>query len=271
MKFLVVIPVKNGERLIVDTLESLARAANSSLESEVYISVRDGESEDNTVQVAMKWWENLENRSRLNFKIESNSDQGMYEAISRETLDQWSDIFSYIGAGDIYEPDTFLILEKIFSKSGIKWVTGRNQSFLPGSEKRVKSRNYVYRTKLIMFGVYGYLPLMPVIQQESTFWRTTLWNNIDIERFSEFLFAGDFYLWVNFAKITKLYSVDKPLAAFALHGNHKSHKGNSYKSEMKMIRTRLPMRYWPTLMADQFSLGLNFNFINENKYVLKIQ
>lgn len=270
MRFLVVIPVKNGERLIVKTLESIAKAAHGSVGSEVCISIRDGGSKDNTVQVAMKWWENLENRSRLDFKIHSNPDHGMYEAVARDAHDQWSDIFSYLGAGDLYEPSTFLNLEKIFSRLEIKWVIGRNQSYDLKLKNKVEQRNYVYRPKLISSGVYGYLPWMPVIQQESTFWRTMLWKVIDIENFTKFLYAGDFYLWVNFAKYARLYSLDETLASFTLHDNHKSHEGNSYRKEMEMIRTRLPIRHWPTLIADQFSLVFNFNFINGNKYVCKI-
>jgi len=269
MKFLIVIPVKNGQDLIASTLNSIEAAAKKSPESRVFIAVADGKSEDSTLKVIQKWSANCK-LNNVELYWQSEEDLGLYDAISQNFMRIHSDIFSYLNAGDLYEDDAFLSLEKIFRNKSINWVTGKNQSFDSETQEKISFRAIIYRPELIRHGVYGFLPHMPVIQQESTFWRQDLWQYVNLEEFSKLQYAGDFYLWISFAQYDKLYSVDKPLAMFVKHGNHKSHEGNFYRQEMKKIRQRLPFKYYPLLVADWVSIKLKLRFILARDYKIEI-
>ena len=76
----------------------------------------------------------------------------------------------------------------------------------------------------------GYL--LSGIQQESTFWRRNLWEQVGGRLETEFDYAADFDLWMRFAKHADIYSVTVPLAGFRRHGDQKTSRDmNRYKAQ----------------------------------------
>ena len=70
------------------------------------------------------------------------------------------------------------------------------------------------------------------LQQESMFWRRSLWQKVSGLNL-DYKYAADFDLWTRFAQHASLYSVAIPLALFRKHPQQKSAVGrDKYKSEV---------------------------------------
>jgi len=60
------------------------------------------------------------------------------------------------------------------------------------------------------------------IQQESTFWRRSLWERVGGSLDTSYRVAADFDLWMRFNKHAELYAVDVPLAGYRTHDNQRT-------------------------------------------------
>ena len=76
-----------------------------------------------------------------------------------------------------------------------------------------------------------------VIQQESTFWRSELTQQFDLDYLKDLKLAGDFYLWKCLAKKNELYVVNTHLGSFTTElGQLSSQIPGAYKKELRQIR-----------------------------------
>jgi len=78
----------------------------------------------------------------------------------------------------------------------------------------------------------------PFVQQETTFWRKRLWDQVgglDMK----LKLAGDWDLWVRFAQITSLTHVHRQLGAFYVRPGQQSSNIRAYRSEMDWLATPL--------------------------------
>jgi hypothetical protein len=70
------------------------------------------------------------------------------------------------------------------------------------------------------------------IQQESTFWRRSLWDKVGGRIDASLQLAGDFELWARFFEHADLYGVELPLGGFRVHGDQKTaHRMKAYVDE----------------------------------------
>src|SRR5262249_33576691 len=78
------------------------------------------------------------------------------------------------------------------------------------------------------------------IQQESTFWRRSLWDKAGARFDNSVKLAGDFELWDRFFDYARLYSIDVPLAAFRRYDIRQRRIGNSdqYIAECEKVLSR---------------------------------
>lgn len=60
------------------------------------------------------------------------------------------------------------------------------------------------------------------IQQETTFWRRSLWERAGGALETRWKLAADFDLWARFFKHAELYAVETPLGGFRRHGDQRS-------------------------------------------------
>ena len=72
------------------------------------------------------------------------------------------------------------------------------------------------------------------MQQESTFWRATLWKKIG-GKIPDFDMAGDFALWGAFYKYAELYGLEYPLGGFRKVKGQRSENGISYCKEAEQV------------------------------------
>jgi hypothetical protein len=158
----------------------------------------------------------------------------------------------------------------VFSDPNIKWITGYNIWYNQKGYLVSALLPYRYRCSLIQKGVYGYLMPWIWIQQESTFWRKELLSGVDLKKLSQFQFAGDYYLWHQFSKVTDLHIVKAHIGGFRKHAGQISEDKKQYQKEMSDILERRPSVYdymasfldtivW--YMPDRIKLALNRKII----------
>jgi len=86
-----------------------------------------------------------------------------------------------------------------------------------------------YKRSFIRKGYYG--KILPFIQQESTFWRRELNQEIDFDYLRTLKLAGDYYLWTRFSEVTALFIAESYIGAFRIHKGQQSENGTAYFRE----------------------------------------
>lgn len=193
--------VRNGERYIEETIRSVVNQGYPNLE---YI-VADGASADGTIDVIRKYEPHLS-------RWASQPDNGVYEGLNRGYAHSTGEIMGWLNASDLLHTNALFVVGSVFAAfPEVEWITGRPTRFNQAGltvDIRPPARWSRYR---FLAGANQY------IQQESTFWRRSLWERaggyIDASRRD----VGDFELWVRFFRYAQLYSVD------ALIGGYRSH------------------------------------------------
>jgi hypothetical protein len=145
-------------------------------------------------------------------------DKGNYEGIWNGVQHTTGDIMSWINADDFYLPWTLATVRAVFeAHPEVDWITG-----IPN----------IYSETT---GIAATTPIMPVfpqswirrgwytpgcmggLQQESMFWRRSLWNKVNPEEIllsPEYKHVGDFALWKRFSKFAELRTVNAMLGTF---------------------------------------------------------
>jgi len=216
-------------------IESALASVLSQNYSDLEYIVIDGASKDSTFQIAEKHGE------QITYFI-SEPDEGQYHAIQKGFDRSNGEIMAWLNADDVYMPWTFSVVVEIFEKyPEVQWITG-----LPGflNEKGqytgVHASAAAYPQHYIRNGWYqGHLA--GYLQQESMFWRRSLWEKISGLDLSLDL-AADFKLWTEFAQHAELVQVATPLAAFRKRpGMQKSSiDSDGYKREVARVCESLP-------------------------------
>lgn len=208
------------------TIKSVVEQEYPSLE---YIII-DGKSTDGTLDVISKYSDKINT-------IVSEPDDGQYHAIQKGLDMTQGEIMAWLNADDIYCPWTLSVVGEIFQEfPEIDWIIGL-PCFLNEKDQFVKVSNNqsAYKQKYIRNGWFR-SHLAGYLQQESMFWRRSLWEKaggLDLS----LKYAADFKLWSEFAKHTDLVSVSVPLAAFRHRpGQQKSSFGRDiYEEEVLRV------------------------------------
>lgn len=237
MKISIVTTAFNAEKYIEETLESvLSQRGDFELE---YIVI-DAKSTDSTYEIVQKYKAKVDNgdfsgrNKGVSMQVLSESDNGMYDGISKGFKLVTGDVMAYINADDFYLPNAFSCVCEIFEKfPQISWVTGRANDYNSKGHSWQSILPAHYHREYILKGFYG--SSLPVIQQESTFWRTSLLNDLDMEMFKSLKLAGDFYLWHSFAQNNELYIVNSNFGGFRFNEGQQSAALDKYSKEFTQI------------------------------------
>jgi Glycosyl transferase family 2 len=208
----IVTPSFNQGQFLEETMRSVLEQGYPDLE---YV-VMDGGSSDNSAQIIRKYAQQLTYWT-------SGKDQGHYDAIVRGFAHTSGEIMAWINSDDKYAPWAFSVVAEIFSSfPEVEWLT---TSYPLRWDRHGRAVNCAYvggfnqRTFLMGANLpQGRWHVGPFIQQESTFWRRSLWERTGgtIDNRS---IAGDFELWARFFAKTSLHTVQVPLSGFRVHGN----------------------------------------------------
>jgi glycosyltransferase involved in cell wall biosynthesis len=199
--------VYNGENYLEATIRSILAQGYPNLE---YIIVNDG-STDGTVDIIRKYEAHLA-------KWIDQSNQGLYAALNAGFSRTTGEILGWLNSSDMLQTHGLFVVGNVFSSfAEVEWITGRptliGEEGWPCVAKELR-RWSRYR---FLAGANQH------IQQESTFWRRSLWERAGGGLSTEFRAEGDFELWVRFFRYAKLYTVDALIGGWRNHTDSLSH------------------------------------------------
>jgi hypothetical protein len=170
----------------------------------------------------------------------------MYHALAKGFRHVDGDIIAYINAGDYYHPRAFDIAMDIFEQRSCEWITGCTMFYSQNSYLVDFYLPFKYRRRFFKCGFY--YKRLHCVQQESTFWRQSLMDYVDLDQLANFSYAGDYYLWNEFSKHAELTIVSAYLGGFKVHTGQLSENKIGYTQELFSITSQ------PTLSDHALSL-----------------
>lgn len=200
-KISLVTPVFNSARYLEATIRSVLSQEYPNLE---YI-ILDGGSTDDSVEIIRKY------ESQLHAWV-SEPDRGMYDAINKGFARSSGELMGWISATDLLHAGSLFVVGGVFRQfPEVEWITGRPTGFNDDG----------MAVEVLKLRQWSRIPFLAganrYIQQESTFWRRSLWDRaggrVDDSRRK----ASDFELWVRFFRYAKLYPVDALIGGFRSH------------------------------------------------------
>jgi len=200
-KIALVTPVFNSARYLEATIRSVLSQGYPNLE---YV-IADGGSTDGSVEIIRKY------ESQLHAWF-SEPDRGMYHAINKAFARTSGEGMGWISATDLLHAGSLFVVGSVFCAfPEVEWITGRPTGFSDEGMAVETLRLRRWSRRRFLAGANRY------IQQESTFWRRSLWDRaggrVDEARRS----ASDFELWVRLFRFAQLYPVDALIGGFRSH------------------------------------------------------
>lgn len=239
LKISIVTPSFNQGEFLEACIQSVLNQQYPHLE---YV-VMDGGSRDKSPAIIQKYAKQLHD-----FRI--GPDTSQYHALNKGfalTRGNKADIMGWLNSDDIYMPWSFSIISEIFSKfPQVEWLS----TIFPilWNQKGIPCRT-IERDKFSVAEFYaGRNCGINHLQQESTFWRRSLWERAGGKISTKYSLAGDFELWARFFQHAHCYGVTTILGGFREHDRQKTYKHMlKYINEAKLIlghfRGRLPHGY----------------------------
>src|SRR5258707_9487742 len=208
--------------------------------------VIDGGSSDGSVDIIRRY------ADRLHYWI-SEPDNGQYDAINKGFSHTSGEIMAWLNSDDQYTPWALRIVGEIFgSFPEIEWLTTlvpiiwdvRGLAVRSGSVQGFSRQGFWRGEHLPKAGWYATC----MVQQESTFWRRSLWERAGGRIDTSVKLAGDFALWANFYCYTDLYGVKTTLGGFRIHSDQKTaHFLSEYTAEAAQVLSSYGARPYSTL------------------------
>jgi glycosyltransferase involved in cell wall biosynthesis len=255
-KISIVTPSFNQAEFLEATIQSVVGQGYPNLE---YIII-DGGSTDGSVEIIKKY------ERHLHFWC-SEPDDGQYDAINKGFAHSTGEIMAWLNSDDMYCPWALKTVASIMSElPQVEWLTTLNPCFwdwhgfckgfepIPGySKKAFLDGCYLPYVNKVAFGW---------TQQESTFWRRSLWQKIGGSVGTEFKLAGDFDLWSRFYKQADLYGTPSPLGGFRFQANQRSSQMKQYvmEAEKSLTQMRAALKWIPN-SSRNMALQLRLNRI----------
>jgi glycosyltransferase involved in cell wall biosynthesis len=187
-KISIVTPNYNGGEYLEETIKSVLSQNYPNLE---YIII-DGGSTDDSVAIIEKY------KNQLAYWI-SEPDKGLYDAIQKGFDNSTGEIMAWINSDDLYHPKALFTVAELFNFNEVNWIQGIPTTF-DEQGRTVAVSDFKRWTKLDY-----YLGNFEWIQQESTFWRRSLWEVSGSKIATEMKYAGDLELWLRFFRHEKLF------------------------------------------------------------------
>lgn len=217
-KFTIVTPVKNGGDFLEKTLKSIRAQSFTDFEHIVV----DGGSSDNTLDLCDRYQDVVS-------KVLSDNGGGMYEAIDIGFRNSTGKYLSWLNSDDIYYPWTLRIVNQAFQDLGCSWLTGIPTTINERDEIIHIEQAKYYFQRAIRLGHYRG-DCLGFIQQESCFFTDTLYHKTGLRCKTKY--AGDYFLWRDFAKFERLRSIRTILASFRVRKGQISEDLTDYYQEI---------------------------------------
>jgi glycosyltransferase involved in cell wall biosynthesis len=203
-KITLVTPVFNSAQYLEQTIQSVISQQYPNLE----YFIEDGASTDASLDIIRKYEANLSGWT-------TEPDEGMYDALNRGFARSSGEIMGWISATDMLHTRSLYVVGSVFKAlPQVEWITGRPTGFSEDGMPVGVSRSLKRWSRVrFLAGSNRY------IQQESTFWRRSLWEKAGAYLDASRRDGSDFELWVRFFRHARLYSVDALIGGFRVHSD----------------------------------------------------
>lgn len=220
-KISIVTPNFNGGKYLEKTIQSVLNQGYANLE---YIII-DGGSTDNSLEIIKKY------EDQLAFWI-SEPDNGLYDAIQKGFEKSSGEVMAWINSDDMYVQGSFSIVAEVFSSfSQVNWLIGSPSAY-DENDRTIRIDKFKRWSKFDY-----YMKEYEWIQQESVFWRRSLWEKAGGKIDVDLKLAGDLELWTRFFRYDKLFTIDALLSGFRLRSQDQLslNQLDNYHEEAKKI------------------------------------
>ncbi len=163
----------------------------------------------------------------------SKKDAGNEDAINKGFFLADGDVMAWINADDISLPEAFATIASALTKyDDIHWVKGITSDISQDFSVSTAGPCHLYSREWIRQGVYGSDDYF--IQQDSVFWRGWLWKKTGGIQ-AGIKLAGDYFQWLNFAKLVPLFSIPSMVSCFRQVDGQLSQDSGAYQAEVQSI------------------------------------
>ena len=213
-KISIVTPSYNQAEFLEETILSVISQNYPNLE---YIVI-DGGSTDHSVEIIKKY------EKYITYWV-SEKDNGHAHALNKGFEKSTGEIMAWINSDDKYFEWTFRTIAEIYTKfTEVEWTLGLYANFdrkgiLMSGENSVRP---VYKN------IFSYLFLDLHIQQESVFWRRSLWEKCGGFISEDVKLMVDTELWCRYFLHAKLYHIDQVIGGYRIYGLNRSHNNDKF-------------------------------------------
>ena len=162
----------------------------------------------------------------------SEPDAGMYDGLQKGLSRCTGEVMAWINSDDLLHPHAFSIAAEVFSAfPAVEWIQG-----IPTVVD--EAGRTVYVKDFRKWSKYHYfLQDKEHIQQESCFWKKSLWERAGGKLNTQLKYAGDYELWSRFFEHAELYCMRATLGAFRARssGQLSMEKMGQYNAEVKQV------------------------------------
>ncbi len=227
-KISIITPVYNRVDMLEQTIQSVLSQGYPNLE---YIII-DGGSTDGTVEIIRKY------ADKLTYWV-SEKDNGMYHAIQKGMEHATGDVLAWLNSDDMYHTNALQIVGEVFATlPDVEWIVGTPTMYNAAGQCAKVFPSVRWSWKKFKSGRFRW------IQQESTFFRRSLWEKAGGKLELNYKLAADFELWVRFFQYAQLHTVSTMLGGFRLHGAQLSiNQTERYEQEVQTVCEQYGMCY----------------------------
>ena len=199
-KISIVTPSLNQGEFLERTIRSVLDQNYPNLE---YIII-DGGSTDNSIEIIKKY------EKHLKYWV-SEPDSGMYDALRKGFEKSTGELIAWNNSDEMYQAGSFFTVAEIFSTlNEVNWLQGQPTHF----DNKGRTVAVLLLRKWSKYNFYS--GDFKWIQQESTFWRRSLWEKAGSRINTELKYAGDLELWLRFFRHEKLFVTSALIGGFRI-------------------------------------------------------